>query len=132
MASVAMLLFWSVMSASMSMLQLVTAIGCVMATRLSVRTATTQRDAIKNKLNELVDVAVGNLPGGVSYHAADRVHCANRWWQTVGPHNFWPRPLLHTILPVPPPRGMAHADNTYLLQKRAALLCFCSEAAAGL
>jgi hypothetical protein len=32
MASVAMLLFWSVMRLSMSMLQLVTAMGCVIAT----------------------------------------------------------------------------------------------------
>mmetsp|Transcript_6058 Transcript_6058/g.24080 ORF Transcript_6058/g.24080 Transcript_6058/m.24080 type:complete len:212 (-) Transcript_6058:1627-2262(-) len=39
MASVAMERFWSEMSDSMSMLQLVTASGCVMAMRLSVRTA---------------------------------------------------------------------------------------------
>lgn len=45
MASVAMLRFWSVMRASMSMLQLVTAMGCVMATRLSVRTVHTTQNA---------------------------------------------------------------------------------------
>mmetsp|Transcript_39177 Transcript_39177/g.99261 ORF Transcript_39177/g.99261 Transcript_39177/m.99261 type:complete len:222 (+) Transcript_39177:1379-2044(+) len=39
MAKVAMLRFWSLISDSMSMLQFVTAMGCVMATLLRVRTA---------------------------------------------------------------------------------------------
>jgi hypothetical protein len=58
MASVAMLLFWSVMSASMSMLQLVTAMGCVMATRLRVRTAVDQQTIRRHK-SALVMAASG-------------------------------------------------------------------------
>lgn len=46
MASVAMLRFWSVMSVSMSMLQLVTAMGWVCATLLSVRTAAKRKTCV--------------------------------------------------------------------------------------
>ena len=44
MARVAMLRFWSEIRLSMSMLQLVTAMGCVMATLFSVRTAANLQD----------------------------------------------------------------------------------------
>mmetsp|Transcript_25184 Transcript_25184/g.54741 ORF Transcript_25184/g.54741 Transcript_25184/m.54741 type:complete len:225 (+) Transcript_25184:1555-2229(+) len=59
MAKVAMDLFWSAMRLSMSMLQLVTASGCVMATLLRVRTAAKRSTGFELERNSWSTVIAG-------------------------------------------------------------------------
>ena len=74
MASVAMLRLGSLIRLSMSMLQLVTAIGCVIATRFSVRTCSTDRAVIEGRLNHLMWIV--SLKKSV--HMQQHKHCCAR------------------------------------------------------